>query len=305
MIEVRDLSKTYRIGFLRKQVHALRRATFNVNEGDLFGFIGPNGAGKSTSIKVLLGLLRKDSGEALLFGKPAGTVQSRREVGFLPEQPYFYDYLTALEFLRFYGGLAGLRGAELEKRIEESAALTGMKSDWMDRKLRTFSKGMLQRTGLAQALLGKPRLVIFDEPMSGLDPMGRKEVRALLKHLHAQGVTVFYSSHVLGDVEAICTRLAMMVNGEVRRCGTVAEVLAGDAKSYSVSLETPLSPEVTSTAALPGCKWQDQRVLICDNAAVRDTALRWAVQGGHGVESVEHLRPSLEDILTQEVMKTV
>jgi ABC-2 type transport system ATP-binding protein len=303
MIEVRDLRKTYRIGFFRKQVMALQGATFDVKEGDLFGFIGPNGAGKSTSIKILLGLLRKDSGEATLLGLPAGSVASRRDVGFLPEQPYFYDYLTAIEFLRFYGGLAGLRGGDLEKRIDESAALTGLKSDWMDRKLRTFSKGMLQRTGLAQALLGSPRLVIFDEPMSGLDPMGRKEVRSLLKHLHATGVTVFYSSHVLGDVEAICTRLAMMVNGEVRRCGTVAEVLGDDGKSYAITLAQPVGQDVLASSRLPGCSWQENRVLICENAAARDLALGWAVQHTFAVESVEHLRPNLEDILTQEVLK--
>jgi ABC-2 type transport system ATP-binding protein len=208
-----------------------------------------------------------------------------------------------LNFCAFYGGLAGLRGGELEKRIEESAALTGLKSDWMDRKLRTFSKGMLQRTGLAQALLGSPRLVIFDEPMSGLDPMGRKEVRSLLKHLHAQGVTVFYSSHVLGDVEAICTRLAMMVNGEVRRCGTVAEVLGEEGKSYAITLAQALAQGENTNGKLPGCTWQENRILICENAAARDLALGWAVQNGHAIESVEHRRPSLEDILTQEVLK--
>jgi ABC-2 type transport system ATP-binding protein len=301
MIEVRDLKKVYRIGFFRKRVEALQGATFDVKEGDLFGFIGPNGAGKSTSIKILLGLLTKDSGEATLLGHPAGSVISRREVGFLPEQPYFYDYLTAIEFLRFYGSLGGLRGKPLETSIDEAAHLTGLKTDWMDRKLRTFSKGMLQRTGLAQAILTSPRLVVLDEPMSGLDPMGRKEVRHLLKHLHSKGVTVFYSSHVLGDVEAICTRLAMMVQGTVRHCGKVSEVLGGDSKAFTVVLggETQSKPELT------GCHWLEGHSVQCDNADARDRLIQWAVQNHLQVELVEHRRPSLEDILTQEVLRTV
>ncbi len=301
MIEVRDLTKVYRIGFFRTRVDALRGATFDVKEGDLFGFIGPNGAGKSTSIKILLGLLSKDSGQASLLGQPAGSVASRRDVGFLPEQPYFYDYLTAIEFLRFYGGLARLTGSELEKNIDDAAALTGIKAEWMGRKLRTFSKGMLQRTGLAQAILAKPRLVILDEPMSGLDPMGRKEVRQLLKHLHSQGVTVFYSSHVLGDVEAICTRLAMMVNGEVRRCGKVDEVLGGETAAYTITLAAPHADK----AELPSCQWQDESTVHCENAAARDAFMRWTVERGIPVERLEHRRPSLEDILTQEVLRTV
>jgi ABC-2 type transport system ATP-binding protein len=301
MIEVRDLKKVYRLGFFRKRVNALQGATFDVKEGDLFGFIGPNGAGKSTSIKILLGLLRKDSGEATLLGHPAGTVISRREVGFLPEQPYFYDYLTAIEFLRFYGSLGGLHGKQLEKNIEESAHLCGLKSEWMDRKLRTFSKGMLQRTGLAQAILCSPRLVVLDEPMSGLDPMGRKEVRHLLQHLHGKGVTVFYSSHVLSDVEAICTRLAMMVQGTVRHCGKVNEVLGADGKAFAVTL----GGAIPETTAISGCQWTSQHTVQCDHAEARDKLIQWAVQNRVQVELVEHRRPSLEDILTQEVLRTV
>src|SRR6185436_12013807 len=156
-----------------------------------------------------------------LMGRPAGVTAGRAEVGFLPEQPYFYDYLAGWEFLDFYGRLSRLRGAALRARVEETCALVGIREEWLSRKLRTYSKGMLQRLGLAQALLSKPRLVILDEPMSGLDPLGRRDVRHLLQRLHGEGVTVFYSSHVLGDVEAICTRLAMVVDGEIRKQGTV------------------------------------------------------------------------------------
>jgi len=305
MIQVRDLQKTYRLGFFRKRVDALRGATFEVREGDLFGFIGPNGAGKSTSIKILLGLLKADSGDAVLMGEKAGTVSSRKHVGFLPEQPYFYDYLTAYEFLQFYGGLAGLRGAELKKTIDDIAASTGMKDEWMDRKLRTFSKGMLQRTGLAQALLSRPRLVILDEPMSGLDPMGRKDVRELLKNLHRQGVTVFYSSHVLADVEAICTRLAMMVAGQVRRSGTVDEVLADEGKAYGLILSQPYQPDVSALPpeALDRCVWESDRSLLCRDESARDLALNWILSQGLAIESLERRRPSLEDVLAQEVLR--
>ncbi len=222
MIELEDLRKTYRIGFWRKRVEALRGVTLKVQAGDLYGFIGPNGAGKSTAIKILLGLLSPDAGRATLMGKPAGSPAGRMQVGFLPEQPYFYDYLTGREFLDFYGRLSGITWRELRKRVSEVSDLVSMRPDVLDRKLRTYSKGMLQRIGLAQALISKPKLVILDEPMSGLDPLGRRDVRNILKGLHADGITVFYSSHVLSDVEAICTRLAMVVGGQIRRAGTVS-----------------------------------------------------------------------------------
>lgn len=300
MIEVENLRKIYHIGFWRKPVHALKGVSFKVDAGELYGFIGPNGAGKSTTIKILLGLLMPGKGRATLMGLPAGTPASRAEVGFLPEQPYFYDYLTGSEFLAFYGRLSNLKGPDVRKRMGEVVELTGIGEDWLGRKLRTYSKGMLQRIGLAQALLGRPKLVILDEPMSGLDPMGRRQVRQLLQHLHSEGVTVFYSSHVLSDVEAICTRLAMVVGGEIRRQGTVDEVLAGEEEAYRISLSADLKPD--DWPRIPGEK-SDARTVLCRSGESRDDVLRWAIAQGLGVEEVRRTRHSLEDVLALEVGK--
>ncbi len=300
MIEVRDLQKTYRIGFWRKSVEALRGVSFDVKEGDLYGFIGPNGAGKSTTIKILLGLLKPGTGSATLMGHAAGTPRSRREVGFLPEQPYFYDYLTGREFLWFYGQLSGLSWTDLKTRVKEVADLVGIKPDAMDRKLRTYSKGMLQRIGLAQALLSRPRMVILDEPMSGLDPLGRRDVRALLKNLHSQGITVFYSSHVLSDVEAICTRLAMVVDGQIRRQGTVEQVLEGEAEHWVVQFAADLKPESVPKGV---GTLVDPRTVSCPDASSQRFLLQWALAQGAPIVSMNRNRHSLEDVLAMEVAK--
>jgi ABC-2 type transport system ATP-binding protein len=298
MIRVENLAKTYRIGFWMKKVEALRGVSFEVREGDLFGFIGPNGAGKSTTIKVLLGLLKADAGTATLMGKPAGTPASRADVGFLPEQPYFYDYLTGREFLWFYGQLSGLAWKDLKTRVDEVGEMVSLKEGAMDRKLRTYSKGMLQRIGLAQALLGRPKLVVLDEPMSGLDPLGRRDVRNLLKDLHARGITVFYSSHVLSDVEAICTRLAMVVDGTIPRQGTVAEVLAGESEQYVVTLSAAAASLPSGAGILI-----DPRTVSCPDAAAQRNLLQWALAQGLSIESVVRNRHSLEDVLAKEVAK--
>jgi ABC-2 type transport system ATP-binding protein len=300
MIEVEDLRKIYRIGFWRKSVEALRGVSFDVKEGDLYGFIGPNGAGKSTTIKILLGLLKPGSGRATLMGQPAGSPRSRTDVGFLPEQPYFYDYLTGREFLWFYGQLSGLRWSDLKTRVDEVAELVSLKPDAMDRKLRTYSKGMLQRIGLAQALLSRPRMVILDEPMSGLDPLGRRDVRNLLKNLHSQGITVFYSSHVLSDVEAICTRLAMVVDGQIRRHGTVEQVLEGEAEHWQVILAADIRPGTlpAGTGVLI-----DSRTVSCPDPAAQRSLLQWALAQGLPIVSVNRNRHSLEDVLAIEVAK--
>ncbi|MEO7777858.1 MAG: ABC transporter ATP-binding protein [Fibrobacteria bacterium] len=302
MIQVDDLRKTYRVGFWRKSVEALRGVSFDVKEGDLYGFIGPNGAGKSTTIKILLGLLKAGSGKASLMGLPAGSPRSRMEVGFLPEQPYFYDYLTGREFLWFYGQLSGLKWGDLKSRVREVSEMVKLKPEAMDRKLRTYSKGMLQRIGLAQALLSRPRLVILDEPMSGLDPLGRRDVRTLLQNLHSQGITVFYSSHVLSDVEAICTRLAMVVDGQIRRQGTVAQVLEGEAEHFHIVLTREIKAEALPTAA---GTLLDARSVACPDLDSQRVLLQWALAQGIGIESVSCNRHSLEDVLAEEVAKVV
>lgn len=247
-IEIRDFSKKYRLGLenLMRSVEAVRSISLTVPEGALYGFIGPNGAGKSTTIKTLMGLLRPTTGTVRLMGLDPRDPASRREVGFQPEQPWFYDYLTGLELLQYYGRLAGLSGQRLSTRIEESCALCKVEQGWLSRRLRTYSKGMSQRMGLAQAILHEPRLLILDEPMSGLDPMGRRDVREAMKALHAKGTTIFYSSHVLSDVEEVCTHAAMLVRGTLRVEGTLDALLSaadGDPE-HRIKLEDILAREV-------------------------------------------------------------
>jgi ABC-2 type transport system ATP-binding protein len=241
-IEIKDLHKTYRQGFWLAKKKSLFGISLEVKKGEIFGFIGPNGAGKSTTIKVLAGLLRKDCGEVLILGKSPSKTESRVNLGYLPEQPYFYDSLSGYELLKFYGGLSGLKGKLLEERIHWALKLVNADADWIYRHLRTYSKGMQQRVGLAQAILHKPELLILDEPMSGLDPLGRRDVREAILELNKEGATVFYSSHVLSDVEAISHRVSMIIDGKISHTGTVEEITKETGRN---SLEDVLAKEVS------------------------------------------------------------
>ena len=227
-IVTEDLSKFYPSGWPgRSPFVALDGLSLTVRRGEIFGFLGPNGAGKTTTLKILLGLVRATSGRALLLGRPAGDVATRRRIGFLPESPYFYDYLTAEEFLGFYGQLAGLSRAVTTQRVDELLQLVGL-GEARTRQLRKFSKGMLQRIGLAQALIHDPELVILDEPMTGLDPVGRKQVRDLILSLRDRGKTVFFSTHILHDVEMICDRVGIVMKGRLVANGRVDELVRQD-----------------------------------------------------------------------------
>jgi ABC-2 type transport system ATP-binding protein len=202
--------------------------------GEIFGFLGPNGSGKTTTIKVLMGLIRATSGSAAMLGQPVGDVRTRARIGFLPEAPYFYDYLTAEEFLEFYGALAGIGRQDLRARVPALLETVGL-ADAATRQLRKFSKGMLQRVGLAQALIHDPELVILDEPMSGLDPIGRKQVRDLILTLREQGKTVFFSTHIIPDVEMICDRVGVIVRGRLLAVGKVDDLMTqGHTQSVEV-----------------------------------------------------------------------
>jgi len=227
VIEVRSLSKYYRQHFWTPKRKVLDEVSFKVEPGEIFGFLGPNGSGKSTTIKILLGVIYASSGEASLFEKPIGNREVKGRLGFLPENPYFYEHLSARKFLEFHGRLWGLSFSQLRKRIPEVLELTGMRgTDEM--QLRGFSKGMLQRIGLAQAILHDPDLVILDEPMTGLDPVGRKEVRDLMLELRSRGKTVFFSTHILSDVESICDRVAILNRGKLLSCGMLNDLISVD-----------------------------------------------------------------------------
>lgn len=299
MIQIEGLSKTYRTGFLMKPKTALSGIDLNVREGEIFGFIGPNGAGKSTTIKILTGLLRPSEGRATVLGYPCEDVRSRKELGYLPEHPFFYDYLTGYELLKFYGALAGVRGSLLEERIIWALNLLHANHDWIHRRLRTYSKGMMQRMGLAQAILAKPKLLILDEPMSGLDPLGRRDVREAILALNREGCTIFYSSHVLSDVESISHRVAMIVDGKIVKQGTVEEVTGGESSAYRIRT----SRAMTELPNLDGLKSEHPQEFLCASAQTRDLFLRECLNHGIGIEKVENYRPSLEDVLTCEVAK--
>src|SRR5438309_7669136 len=223
-IEILGLEKTYSVGFWRKKPKlALRPLHLKVEEGEIFGFLGPNGAGKTTTLKLLMGLVFPTAGSARILGMEINDPRMKAQIGFLPEQPYFYDYLTARELLEYYGQLSGVAAKDRSKKVETVLARVGL-PDVGGVQLRKFSKGMLQRVGIAQAILHDPKLVFFDEPMSGLDPMGRREVRDLMEQLKHEGKTVFFSTHILSDAEALCDRVAIIHRGELRGVGAVAEL---------------------------------------------------------------------------------
>src|SRR4029077_13463798 len=223
-IEISGLEKTYTVGFWRKQPkRALHPLTLNIEDGEIFGFLGPNGAGKTTTLKMLMGLVFPTGGSARVLGMDVNDPRVKAQIGFLPEQPYFYDYLTARELLEYYGRLSGLGGEDLSRRVQEMLGRVGL-PDVGGMQLRKFSKGMLQRVGIAQAILHDPKVVFLDEPMSGLDPMGRREVRDLMEQLKQEGKTVFFSTPILSDAEALCDRVAVIHLGELRGVGAVAQL---------------------------------------------------------------------------------
>jgi ABC-2 type transport system ATP-binding protein len=223
-IEILGLEKTYMVGFWHQRPkRALQPLHLSVEEGEIFGFLGPNGAGKTTTLKMLMGLVFPTAGTARILGREWTDPEVKAQIGFLPEQPYFYDYLTAHELLNYYGQLSGVPGKGRKQRIEEVLHRVGL-TDVKGVQLRKFSKGMLQRAGIAQAILHNPKLVFFDEPMSGLDPLGRREVRDLMEQLKQEGKTVFFSTHILSDAEALCDRVAIINKGELRGVGAVEDL---------------------------------------------------------------------------------
>lgn len=282
---------------LRKQfgpIVAVSELSLCIRRGEVFGFLGPNGAGKTTSVKMLLGLVEPTSGGATLLGAPIGDRRARARMGFLPEHFRFHDSLTGREFLRIHGRLLGLRGAPLERRIDDLLARVHL-LDAGHRPLRQFSKGMVQRAGLAQALIGEPELVFLDEPTSGLDPLGRVLVRQLIEELRARGATVFLNSHLLGEVEATCDRVAFVKQGRTVRELSLAESTA--------ALDVQLKVDRTDTSTLNGLRVFAQDVRL-DGSSIRlrvksesvvPEIARWLVGQGIGIYALGSRRKSLEE----------
>src|SRR5438067_6028166 len=241
-IEILGLEKNYMVGFWRKRCkRALQPLNLTVEDGEIFGFLGPNGAGKTTTLKLLMGLVFPTAGTARILGHDWTDPKVKAQIGFLPEQPYFYDYLTAHELLDYYGQLSGVPAKDRKRRIEEVLALVGL-TDVKGVQLRKFSKGMLQRAGIAQAILHTPKLVFFDDPMSGLDPLGRREVRDLMEQLKHEGKTVFFSTHILSDAEALCDRVAIIHKGELRGVGAVEDLTSTVAGKVEVIWQGTQAP---------------------------------------------------------------
>ncbi len=234
-IKVEGLVKDFRPGLGLRSRRVLNEVSFSVREGEIYGFVGPNGAGKTTTLKILMGLIRPTAGQATILGHPVSESRFRQEVGFLPENPYFYSFLTAREILDFYARLSGISAADRKPKIAALLRDVGLEHA-ADARLKTFSKGMLQRVGIAQALIHDPSVVFLDEPMSGLDPIGRKEIRDIILKLRADGRTVFMNTHILTDVEMICDRVAIIVKGHIRYEGPIADLLRGDDMDSDVVL---------------------------------------------------------------------
>lgn len=303
VIDLHNLTKSYASGWPgRPPFVALDGLSLTVGRGEIFGFLGPNGAGKTTTLKILMGLVRATSGSALLLGQPAGDVETRRRIGFLPESPYFYDYLTAEEFLGFYGQLAGLNRVVMNQRITDLLQLVGL-VDARTRQLRKFSKGMLQRIGLAQALIHDPELVILDEPMTGLDPVGRKQVRDLILSLRDRGKTVFFSTHILHDVEMICDRVGIVMKGRLLASGRVDE-LVGQDHTQSVEIvcqhiNTAGNTLIHSLATRVLQQGQQCLIVLPSPDAVDALVGEIRRQGGRLLSVTPH-KASLEDLFFQE-----
>jgi ABC-2 type transport system ATP-binding protein len=223
-IEILGLEKTYPVGFWRKRpLTALKPLTLGVEQGEIFGYLGANGAGKTTTLKLLMGLTFPTRGSARILGLDIAEPRVKAAIGFLPEQPYFYDYLTPVELLEYYAQLSGVSARDRARRVEQMLRRVGL-ADAGRKQLRKLSKGMLQRVGIAQALIHNPQVVFLDEPMSGLDPIGRREVRDLVLEMKSEGKTVFFSTHILSDAEALCDRVAILHHGELRGVGAVEEL---------------------------------------------------------------------------------
>jgi ABC-2 type transport system ATP-binding protein len=249
------VTKIFPVPFQGRSVAAVRDLNLTVAAGQIYGLLGPNGSGKSTTLKILLGLVTPTRGEARIFGRESERVASRESVGFLPESPYFYKFLTGEETLRFYGKLCGLRGAALKNRVEEMFALVGL-TEARKRRLGGYSKGMLQRIGLAQALIQEPALLVLDEPTAGVDPAGAREIRDLILDLKRRGITVLLSSHLLGQVQEICDRVGILANGVLVREGALSDLLGVENQTQIVleNASAELVDEIDALAARSGAR---------------------------------------------------
>jgi ABC-2 type transport system ATP-binding protein len=295
-IACQGLSKTYRLGFRARRVAALQGLDLAVAPGAIYGFVGPNGAGKSTTIKILVGLVAPSAGSATIAGRPIEDPQARQAIGYLPENPSFHDFMKPLEVLRFMGRLSGLSGQDLDRRAGALLERVGL-GHARDLTVRKFSKGMVQRLGLAQALLHDPPILVLDEPMSGLDPIGRKEVRDIILEQRAQGRTVFFSTHILGDVESICDRVGMVFGGRLLKEGALQGLLDGTVRAMELraaGLDAAAAAEVAALGGAPLASPDGHAFTFGDAGAANRAAGLVLARGGRLLALTPH-RETLEE----------
>ena len=302
-IETHALAKDYKVGFWRPRPYrALDGLTLAVEPGEVFGFLGPNGAGKTTTLKLLMQLVYPTSGTASILGRPLGDLEMKRRIGYLPENPYFYDYLTAEELLTYFAGLFGYKGPDRAKRVTRLLDELGLGAE-RRLQLRKFSKGMIQRVGLAQTLINDPEVIFLDEPMSGLDPLGRRDVRALILRLRDEGRTVFFSSHILSDAESLCSRIAIVAKGRLMSTGTLSDLVTAQLKGWEIALENmPQAPPashagVRSVTVIAAGRYAIDALPTSDPLRL----VRELTAGGGRLVSIVQVHDTLEDLFVRQV----
>jgi len=297
LAKVENLEKSFRRGFFLKRKKVLKGVNFQINEGEIYGLLGPNGAGKTTTIKSLIGLIFPDSGYVEIFGSTNLDPSVKKRIGFLPEQPYFYEYLTAREYLSLSADLFRIKGKE--KRIEELSSILSM-DKFIDSRLKTLSKGELQRVGLAQALINDPPFLILDEPMSGLDPIGRKEVKDLILELKRKGKTIFFSSHILQDAELICDRVGIMLDGKIIEEGKLKDLISERIHYIEIEFSVPkafqsFKGEIISSGELNLIRVSDEKEA--------EEMVKKIIESGGKIHSLVPRKGTLEEIFVERVKK--
>ncbi|MEO7673979.1 MAG: ABC transporter ATP-binding protein [Pyrinomonadaceae bacterium] len=304
VLEITNLTKDYETGFWRKKkVRALDDLTLSVESGQIFGFLGGNGAGKTTTIKILMSLLFATSGSAKILGHDISDVKMHQVIGYCPENPYFYDYLTASELMNYFGEILGLDASKRKDKSAELLIKVGLKEKDWNKQLRKFSKGMLQRVGLAQSLVNDPEVVFLDEPMSGLDPMGRREIRDLIAGLRESGTTVFMSTHILSDVEALCDRVAILRGGKLAATGKLDDLLArhGSEVSFEINASGVSADAVVSGIGRITEKAGGLSIQVASEKEI-DAAIKSIRAAGGKLLSVQPIKQSLEELFVEKTL---
>jgi ABC-2 type transport system ATP-binding protein len=301
-LAITDLKKSFHSNFYFKKFRILKGINLSVEKGEIYGFLGPNGAGKTTTIKCILGLIFPDQGEILINDQPANSMAVHRQIGFLPENPYFYDYLSARELLNFSASLFALPAAEIKERVNSLIQKVGL-SGHEDLKLRKFSKGMIQRLGMAQALIQDPDILILDEPFSGLDPIGRKELRNLILSLKEQGKTIFFSSHILQDMEMMVDRVGIIINGLISREGKLSELISRSTQYHEI-ICTAIDEKIISQI-YPSFSIKDNHFIISlDNEAEINLVVESIIHNNGKIIAVNPVKMTLEDIFLNEMRES-